>query len=97
MTDKERSVYLNTYGPNDENKVTKKTVNNELNNLNFHIKAPSFSPKERNTFGFLVARYLWGHVISDIMQNKKVITCFIDETGVKKAPIKNARSYISVS
>lgn len=24
MTDKERSVYLNTYGPNDENKVTKK-------------------------------------------------------------------------
>ncbi|KAK8840150.1 hypothetical protein M9Y10_031089 [Tritrichomonas musculus] len=72
MTDKERSVYLNTYGPNDENKVTKKTVNNELNNLNFHIKAPSFSPKERNTFGFLVARYLWGHVISDIMHQLKM-------------------------
>lgn len=97
FSDKERAAYLNAYGPNDDNNATEKTVNNELNKLNFHIKMPAFSLKERNTFGFLVASYLWGNVISDIMQNKKIIPCFIDEAGVKKAPIKNARDYISVS
>ena len=65
--------------------------------MDLHVKTPAFSPKERNTFGFWVARCLWGNVISDIMQNKKVITCFIDEAGVKKSPPKNSRGYISVS
>ena len=62
--------------------------------MQFHIKAPEFSVKERNTFGFLIARYLWSHAISDIMQNKKVISCFID---VKKSPPKNGRGYLSIA
>lgn len=97
LTDKERTDFLNKYGPIDQKPVTEKTVNNELNKMDLHVKTPAFSPKERNTFGFWVARCLWGNVISDIMQNKKVITCFIDEAGVKKSPPKNSRGYISVS
>ena len=97
LTDKERMEFLNKYGPNQANNITQKTVNNELNKLNFHIKSPAFSAKERNTLGFLISRYLWGHVISDIMQNKNVVTCFIDEAGVKKSPPKNSRGYISVA
>ena len=28
LSDKERAAYLNAYGPNDDNNVTQKTVNN---------------------------------------------------------------------
>ena len=37
LTDKERTNFLNKYGPNASN--------------------PAFSVKERNTFGYIIARY----------------------------------------
>ena len=43
LTDKERTNFLNKYGPNASNPVTEKTVNNELNNMKLFIKNPAFS------------------------------------------------------
>ena len=97
LTDKERTEYLNKYGANVMNPVTEKTVNMLLNDMQITIKTPAFSAKERNTLGFLIARYVWTQAISEVKQNKNVIMCFIDEAGVKKSSSKSSRGYLSVT
>ena len=95
-TDTERTDYINKYGPCENNNVCKRTINNALKNLKITNKKPSFSPKQRNCFGYRIGRILWAEEMKVLTQAQNTIICFIDEAGVVINKRKNARGFISV-
>lgn len=58
-------------------------------------KVPCFSPKDRNTFGAMVLRYLWAEVMKKLQKDSLIV--FIDETAVLLGRNKrSARGFYSV-
>ena len=97
LTDRERTIFLNQHVISDR-KICERTVNYNLNKLKIKIKKPAFSTKERNTFGYLLARSLWSHVVSNIINgNSNVLPIFVDEAGVKKAQSNTSRAFMSIT
>lgn len=94
-TDAERTAYFNTYGPCQEKSISEKIVNRLLNENMFKTNVPCFSPKDRNTFGAMVLRYLWADVMKKIQKDSLIV--FIDETAVFLGRKKrSARGFYSV-
>lgn len=96
-TDQERTLYLNTYGPNHDVHISESTVNIILNNLKITVQKPCFSPKERNSLGFVIARYVWSKVMEELLHVSNILVVFIDEASVTLNRRKNARGFISIT
>ena len=96
--DKERAEYINKYGPNSspEMHISESTVNRVLNELNFTVQTPCFSPVQRNSFGYRLARVLWGNVISKVAEDTASLICFIDEASVVYGRRNRGRGFSSV-
>ena len=98
LTDEERQKFLNNYVIKDASRhVATRTINHYLNTFNFTVKKPCFSVKERNGFGYRIARALWSWRLAEISQQQNVLMMFIDEAGVKKPTPQHSRAFISVT
>ena len=95
-TDHERAEYLNEMGPHQNNKISESTVNRILNKLNITIQTPCFSPRERNSLGYRIARVLWAEVMESLASDSSCLLCFIDEASVVLGRRKKARGFVSI-
>ena len=95
-TDAERTEYLNTYGPNINSNISVSTVNRALSKMNITIQTPSFSPIQRNSLGYRIARVLWSKTITEIKDDANTLICFVDEAAVSTGKRGKARGYASV-
>lgn len=83
-TDEEITKYLNKYGPCQGKKknISVKTVSRILNENLIKTKVPYFSPKERNTFGTMVLRFVWAKVMQKMCKEQNNLFIFIDKAAV---------------
>ena len=98
-TDEEITKYLNKYGPCQGKKknISVKTVSRILNENLIKTKVPYFSPKERNTFGAMVLRFVWAKVMQKMCKEQNNLFIFIDEAAVLLGKNKTrARGFYSV-
>ena len=96
-TDKERTMFVNKYGPAKQNNISVSTVNRILNKLKFTTKKPAFSPAQRNCFGYRVARVIWSRYFLKLINSKNNLIVFIDEAGVVLKGSNKARGFASIT
>lgn len=96
LTDEQRTLYLNKYGPCKEKNVSVRLVNKELQELNVTIKKPCFSDPQRNSIGFRIARYIWAKIMLKLVDQRNALFVFIDEAGVQKSQPTTSRGFVSV-
>ena len=95
-TVEERRFYLNNYGPNRKKNISRDTVRNIMDKMNVTIQTPSFSPVQRNSLGFCIARVLWANVIKNIKIDPNVLLCFVDEASVAVGKRNKAYGFCSI-
>lgn len=95
-TSKERADYINKYGPADQESISDDTINHILEKMKITIQTPAFSPIQRNSMGYRIARVLWVKVINNIKNDANVLLCFVDEASVVNGHRKKARGFCSI-
>ena len=67
-------------------RITIRSVNRLISNLNFEIKTIKFTPPARNSIGLMYLRAFWARIILEIAMQPNVVFMFVDEAAVTYLP-----------